>query len=99
LKEKVAAPALKVEITAVGIRHADHATTFYPKKLALTSPISGGRSVDIVRSRTKATELLLLSSELYYIYIFCFVKNGNFNFQISKDGKSPYIRDYSSFYR
>jgi hypothetical protein len=28
-----------------------------PQILALTSPISGGRSVDIVRSRTKATEL------------------------------------------
>jgi hypothetical protein len=32
----------------------------YPKKLALTSPTSGGRSVGIVRSRTKATELLLV---------------------------------------
>jgi hypothetical protein len=30
--------------------------TLYPKKLAVTSPTSGGRSVDIVRSRTKATE-------------------------------------------
>jgi len=33
--------------------------------LALTSPTGGGRSVGIVRSRTKATELLLL----LYIYI------------------------------
>jgi hypothetical protein len=31
-------------------------TTLYPQKLALTSPTSGGRSVGIVRSRTKATE-------------------------------------------
>jgi hypothetical protein len=30
--------------------------TLYPQKLALTSPISGGRSVGIVRSRTQATE-------------------------------------------
>jgi hypothetical protein len=30
------------------------------KKLALTSPTSGGCSVGIVRLRTKATELLLL---------------------------------------
>jgi hypothetical protein len=30
--------------------------TLYPQKLALTSPTSGGRSVGIVRSRTKATE-------------------------------------------
>jgi hypothetical protein len=28
----------------------------YPQKLALTSPTSGGRSVGIVRLRTKATE-------------------------------------------
>jgi hypothetical protein len=33
--------------------------TLFPQKLALTSPISGSSSVDIVRSRTKATELLL----------------------------------------
>jgi hypothetical protein len=37
--------------------------TFYPRKLALTSPTSGGLSVGIVRSRTQTTEfssLLLL---------------------------------------
>jgi len=38
---------------AVGIRCADH---LYPQKLALTSTTGGGRSVGIVRSRTKATE-------------------------------------------
>jgi hypothetical protein len=32
-------------------------STLYPQKLALTSPISGGRSVGIVRSRTQAMEL------------------------------------------
>jgi hypothetical protein len=37
----------------------DHATPLYPQKLALTSPTSGGRSVGIVRSRTKATELVI----------------------------------------
>jgi hypothetical protein len=31
--------------------------TLYPQKFALTSPTSGGLSVDTVRSRTKATEL------------------------------------------
>jgi hypothetical protein len=35
-------------------------TLIYPQKLALTSPTNGGRSVGIVRSQTKATELLLL---------------------------------------
>jgi hypothetical protein len=33
--------------------------TLYPHKLALTSPTSGGRSVGIVISRTKATEFVL----------------------------------------
>jgi hypothetical protein len=33
--------------------------TLYPLKLALTSPTSGGRSVGIVRLRTKATEFVL----------------------------------------
>ena len=35
----------------------DHVTSLYPQKLALTSLTGGGRSVGIVRSRTKATEL------------------------------------------
>jgi hypothetical protein len=34
--------------------------TIYPQKLALTSPTSYGRSVVIVRSQTKPTELLLI---------------------------------------
>jgi len=37
-------------------------TPLYPQKLALTSPTGGGRSVGIVRSRTKATEF---STETY----------------------------------
>jgi hypothetical protein len=48
MEENVAAPVYKTENTAVGIRHADHVT--------LTSPTSGGRSVSVVRSRTKARE-------------------------------------------
>ena len=43
----------------MGTRCADHATPLYPQKLALNSPTGGGRSVDIVRSRTKATEFVL----------------------------------------
>ena len=46
----------KQRLTAVGIRCADHVTPLYPQKLALISPTSGGRSVGIVRSRTKAAE-------------------------------------------
>jgi hypothetical protein len=59
-EEIIAALVQKTEIAAVGIHSADHGTLLYPQKLALTSPTSGDRSVGIVRSRTKATELLLL---------------------------------------
>jgi hypothetical protein len=43
-------------------------TPLYPQKLALTSPTSGGRSVGIVLSRTKSTELVsLLLSLMDYL--------------------------------
>ena len=48
----------KQRLTAVGTRCADHVTPLYPQKLALTSPTGGGRSVGIVRVRTKATEFV-----------------------------------------
>jgi hypothetical protein len=48
----------KPRLRPYGIRHTDHATPLYQQKLALTSPTSGGRSVGIARSRTKATELV-----------------------------------------
>ena len=38
---------------------ADHVTPVYPQMLALTSPTGGGRSVGIVRVRSKATEFVL----------------------------------------
>ena len=44
----------------MGIRCAEHVTPLYPQKLALTSPTRGGRSVGIVRSRTKGTEFSLV---------------------------------------
>jgi len=40
-------------------------TPLYPQKLALTSPTGGGRSVGIVRSRTKATEFFYLCACTY----------------------------------
>jgi hypothetical protein len=47
--------------------------TLYPQKLALTSPTIGGRSVDIVRSHTKATEfsfsLAWLVHRLFHVAI------------------------------
>jgi hypothetical protein len=36
--------------------------TLYPQKLALTSPISGGRSVGIVSTRTQTTEFSFLEA-------------------------------------
>ena len=44
----------------MGNRCANHVTPLYPQKLALTSPSGGGRSVGMVRSRTKATEFSLV---------------------------------------
>ena len=45
----------------MGIRCADHVTPLYPQNLALISPTGGGRSVGIVRSRTKATERFIMT--------------------------------------
>ena len=51
-------------------------TPLYPQKLALTSPTGGGRSVGIVRSRTKATEfsltlVCLVTEYLGAVYLKC----------------------------
>jgi hypothetical protein len=48
----------KLKLTAVRIRCADHGAPSIRKKLALTSPTNGGRSIGIVRLRTKVTELV-----------------------------------------
>jgi hypothetical protein len=55
----------KQRLTAVGTCYADHVTPLYPQKLARTSPTGGGRSVGIVRSRTKATEFSFFSQNAY----------------------------------
>jgi hypothetical protein len=62
-------------ISAVGIHHADHVAPSIRQKLALTSPTSGCRSVGIVRSRTQATELLLLVLQAFYwaLAVFSFI--------------------------
>jgi hypothetical protein len=49
----------KPKLTAVGNRCAGPRDTLYPLKLVLTSPTSGGRSVGIVRWRTKHRSLVI----------------------------------------
>jgi hypothetical protein len=61
LDRKVAAPVYKTENTAVGVRCADHVAPSIRKKLEITSPTSGGRSVGIVRSRTQTMEFRFFS--------------------------------------
>ena len=65
----------------MGTRCADHVTPLYLQKLALTSPTGGGRSVGIVRARTKATEFSLVFSVLKLIPTFRrkLVRNGKRN--------------------
>jgi hypothetical protein len=60
LDRKVVAYVYKTENTPVGIRHSDHVAPSIRKKLAITSSTSGGRSVGIVRSRTKTMEFSLV---------------------------------------
>jgi hypothetical protein len=56
LNGKVAAAVYKTEINGRGNLLRSPSDTLYRQKLTLTSPTSGGRSVDIARLRTKATE-------------------------------------------
>jgi hypothetical protein len=50
----------KPRLRAQGIRRTGFATPLYPQKFALIWATSGDRSAGIVRSRTKATKLLVI---------------------------------------
>jgi hypothetical protein len=50
--------------------------TLYQQKLVLTSPTSGGRSVGIVRSRTRVTEFSFIKFLYFHIFI---IKNNKTN--------------------
>ena len=65
----------------MGTRCADHVTPLYPQKLALTSPTGGGRSVGIVRSRTKATEYFFKYIYIY-IYICIYIRINSISFDM-----------------
>jgi hypothetical protein len=56
LDRKIAAPVYKIENTAVRNRHADHVAPSIRKSWQPLSPASGGRSIGIVRLRTKTME-------------------------------------------
>jgi hypothetical protein len=67
--------------------------TLYPQKLAITSPTSGGRSVDVVRSRTQTMEffwwmnvfenVFMCNINIYeYIYVYiCVCVQYNFHWK------------------
>jgi hypothetical protein len=55
-------------------------TPLYPQKLALTSPTGGGRSVGMVRSRTKATEF---SFSLVY-WVILLYRGGRYSFDADR---------------
>ena len=61
----------------MGTRCADHATPLYPQNLAVTSPTGGGRSVGIVRSRTKATEFRVYGPGFETSYVLSVVHSNN----------------------
>jgi hypothetical protein len=60
LERKSIGPGLEIREYRRGDPSSWQRSTLYPQKLTPTSSNSGCRSVGIVRSRTKATELLLL---------------------------------------
>jgi hypothetical protein len=61
-------PVYKTEINDRGNPLRWPRDTLYPQKLALTSPTSGGRSVAIVCSRTKATEFSFYTVGIATVY-------------------------------
>ena len=76
----------KQKLTVVGTRCADHVTPLYPQKLALTSPTGGGRSVGIVRVRTKATEfsLVLFQVQEDSVFIITIMITTNLNYMLMR---------------
>jgi hypothetical protein len=70
-KKKERLRSRKTRLWSWGVRCADYTTHLYPQKLALTLPRSGGLSVGIVRSPTRATELLVYVTYMKSVYCQC----------------------------
>ena len=88
----------KQRLTAVGTRCADHVIPLYPQKLALNSPIGGGRSVGIVRVRTKATEFSFRVADSFELTLIkiamtrqCLVKLCNMRFKYNSTSGSQFV--------
>jgi hypothetical protein len=58
-------------LIAVRTRCSDHATTFYPQKLILISPTSGGRSVSIGHLRTNDHGVCSFVSSFFVSWFVC----------------------------
>jgi hypothetical protein len=70
LEEIVEAPVLKYQEYGLRDPLCWPRDTHYPRKLALTSPTSGGRSVGIVCSQIKTTEFFGLSAPPQPFHLF-----------------------------
>jgi len=80
----------------VGTRCANHVIPLYPQKLAPTSPTGGGRSVGMVRSRTKATEFSLVFLELWFVEIV--LKYLNLSFPIMQTNQTMLFKELNYAY-
>jgi hypothetical protein len=59
-ERKSSSSSLEIWEYSCRVHHADHVAPYIRKTLTLTSPISSGRSISIVHSQTKATELSVI---------------------------------------
>jgi hypothetical protein len=74
LNGKVAAPVKKTKINGRGDSLRCSRDTLYPLKLALPSPTSVGRSVGIVRLRTKVTKFFFVLFKYVLVYLLVLIK-------------------------
>jgi hypothetical protein len=83
LETEVSAPVYKTEINGRGDSLRWPSDTLYPLKLALTSPTSGGRSVGIVRLRTKAPEFLFfIYRSFQYLWLYIALNVGRLMYEL-----------------